>query len=79
MERYLEYPGSEPFRGGARGEEMDRIAAHLSDAGSKRAPARSYIGQLAVSANSRPADIQGVNRKAPLFGPCPGPLPLVFQ
>jgi hypothetical protein len=43
LERYFKYPGVlRRFRGGALGEEMDRIAAHLFDAGHKRASARSY-------------------------------------
>jgi site-specific recombinase XerD len=48
LERYFKYPGvPRRFRGGALGEEMDRIAAHLFDTGYKRASARLYIIQIA--------------------------------
>lgn len=48
LELYFKYPGVlRRLRSGALGEKMDRIAAHLFDAGYKRTSARVYISRLA--------------------------------
>jgi len=63
LDLYFKYRGVlRRLRSGALGEEMDRIAAHFSEIGYKRASAKLYIGRLAkfsdfVIRNSRPAKI----------------------
>ena len=47
LELYFKYPGVlKRLRRGALGSELDRIAAHLYEAGYKRASAKIYISQL---------------------------------
>jgi site-specific recombinase XerD len=63
LDLYFKYRGVlRRLRSGALGEEMDRIAAHFSEIGYKRASAKLYIGRLAkfsdfVIRNSRTAKI----------------------
>ena len=63
LELYFKYPGVlRRLRSGALGEEMDRIAAHFSEVGYKRASAKLYISRLAKFSdfavrNSRTATI----------------------
>jgi integrase/recombinase XerD len=46
LDQYFKYPGVlRRLRNGALGGEMDRIAAHLSAIGYKRASAKIYISQ----------------------------------
>ncbi|MGI9485851.1 MAG: site-specific integrase [Geminicoccaceae bacterium] len=48
LERYFKYPRVlKRLRSGALGDEMDRIAAHFSEVGYKRASAKIYISQIA--------------------------------
>ena len=48
LELYFKYPGVlRRLRGGALGGEMDRIAAHFSEVGYKRASAKVYLSRLA--------------------------------
>jgi hypothetical protein len=48
LELYFRYPRVlRRLRSGALGEEMDRLAAHFSEAGYKRASAKVYISRLA--------------------------------
>lgn len=47
LELYFKYPGVlRRLRRGALGEELDRVAADLSEAGYKRASAKIYLSQL---------------------------------
>jgi integrase/recombinase XerD len=63
LDLYFKYRGVlRRLRGGALGEEMDRIAAHFSEIGYKPASAKLYISRLArfsdfVNRNSRTAKI----------------------
>jgi integrase/recombinase XerD len=63
LDLYFKYRGVlRRLRSGALGEEMDRIAAHFSEIGYKRASAKLYISRLArfsdfVNRNSRTAKI----------------------
>jgi integrase/recombinase XerD len=48
LEQYFQYPRVlRRLRGGALGEEMDRIAAHFTELGYKRGSAKIYISRLA--------------------------------
>ena len=48
LELYFRYPRVlRRLRSGALGDEMDRIAAHFSKVGYKRASAKIYISQIA--------------------------------
>jgi hypothetical protein len=48
LELYYRYPRVlEHLRSGALGGEMDRIAAHLSEAGYTRGSARIYLARIA--------------------------------
>ena len=47
LDQYFKYPGVlRRLRSGALGGEMDRIAAHLSAIGYKRASAKIYISRI---------------------------------
>jgi integrase/recombinase XerD len=66
LETYFTYPGVlQRLRGGALGGEMDRIAAHFSELGYKRASAKAYLSRLGrfsdfVARNARTSTIDPI-------------------